>query len=114
MALEHNRINGFALAAGADALGALGRDETARAWTRRALLIDPDNLLVRMNVAGCLATYFSDDDALDVLEPAVAAMGPGLFVLTKESRRFDRFLDHPRFKSMMAEAEARLGAKEAS
>ncbi len=49
--VAQDRSNGNALGAGVAALAALGESDRARDWMRRALLIDPDNLLMRYNFA---------------------------------------------------------------
>ena len=71
-AVAQDRSNGYAMGAGVTALAALGEAERAKDWMRRALLIDPDNLLMRYNFACALATSLSDPDAaLDMLGPVL-------------------------------------------
>ena len=53
-AIAKEPTNGQALAAGANALMFLGDMERARDWSRRAMLLDPDNLIMRYNLACAL------------------------------------------------------------
>ena len=71
-AVAQDRSNGFAMGVGVGALAALGETERAKEWMNRALLIDPDNLLMRYNFACALATSLNDPDAaLDMLGPVL-------------------------------------------
>ena len=75
--LAEDRNNGFATAVGGDALAVLGQMERSEAWMERALLMEPDNVLVRLNIAGTLAAYTERvDDALDTLAPALLLRTP--------------------------------------
>ena len=62
--------NCSAIAMGATALGALGEEDRAREWIRRALMLDPENLLGRYNIACVLASDLEDHDgAMEALKP---------------------------------------------
>jgi adenylate cyclase len=62
--------NGTALASASSALAVLGDKERAREWMRRALLLDPDNLVMRYNAACALLRKLGEpEEALDTLEP---------------------------------------------
>jgi adenylate cyclase len=110
-AVARDRTNGNALGAGVAALAALDEPDRARDWMRRALLIDPDNLLMRYNFACTLARSLGDPEA------ALGALGP---VLQRDSGRKVRAVatdpdlanlrGDPRFQAMVAAAEARLAA----
>ncbi len=64
---------------GVAALAALGETDRAKDWMRRALLIDPDNLLMRYNFACALATSLGDPEAaLDMLGPVLERDAGGL------------------------------------
>ena len=54
-AVAQDRSNGNAMGVGVAALAALGEADRAKDWMRRALLIDPDNLMMRYNFACALA-----------------------------------------------------------
>jgi len=111
-ALARDRNNAFAIAIGADALAVLGQFARAKEQMQRALLTDPDNIVVQANVAGTLAARFGElDAALDMLASALPRMGRGLFDLVTRSRKLDPVRDDPRFRSMMADAQARLAAQ---
>jgi adenylate cyclase len=98
---------------GAMTLAANGEQERARDWTRRALLLDPDNLLTRYNMACTLARYLEDrEGALEVLGPYFEHTSS-----TTELRHLevdpdlDPIRDDPRFKDMLAKAKERLGTR---
>jgi adenylate cyclase len=111
-ALAQDAANGAALAYGAQALAILGQAERARDWVRRALLIDPDNQLMRYNLACALCVHLKDSQgALDLLGPYFAStMGINMVAHAKVDPDMDSLRDDPRFQAMIAEAEARLAA----
>jgi adenylate cyclase len=113
-AVAQDRSNGNAMAVGVGALAALGETDRAKDWMSRALLIDPDNVVMRYNFACTLATALGDPDtALDVLEQALEKdAGGGLLRITKLDPDFVGQRDDPRFQAMVAAAEARLAAAE--
>jgi adenylate cyclase len=106
-----DRSNSNAMEVGVSALAALGESDRARDWMRRALLIDPDNLLMRYNFACTLAARLHDPEAaLGMLGP-VLERDTGLRVrnaLTDPD--FASLRDDPRYQAMIAEAQARLAA----
>ncbi|HEX4799663.1 MAG TPA: TIR domain-containing protein [Sphingomicrobium sp.] len=108
--------NCAALAMGAMTLAASGEHERARDWARRALLLDPDNLLTRYNMACTLAQYLHDTEgALEVLEPYFERTSS-----TTELRHLevdpdlDPIREDPRFKDMLVGAKKRLGIQAAA
>jgi len=101
--------NGSALSMGIGALAYLGQVERAKEWSRRALLLDPDNLNMRYNIACAMILDLGELEAgLDMLEPAIAKFGKDRLAHAKSDPDFDAVRDHPRFKAMIAAAEARL------
>ena len=107
--LTQDRSNTTAMGMGASALAALGENERAKDWLRRAVLIDPDNLLMRYNFACALSAQLKDvDAALDVLEPWSAKVTRSFLEHAKIDPDLDPIRDHPRFKAMVSAAEARL------
>jgi adenylate cyclase len=107
--LARDPDNGAALAflaLGHAALGELGR---ARQYIERALLLDPDNLYMRYNLAWPLLVFFKDKEAaLELLDPALARAGRSLISLAAADRNLDPLRDDPRFQQMLAAAKARL------
>ena len=109
--VAQDRSNGNALGAGVAALAALGEPDRAKDWMRRALLIDPDNILMRYNFACTLMRSLGDHEAaLDMLG-SVVAKDPGK-VVTSAPADPDLAGLHsdPRFQAVLRAAEARLAA----
>ena len=115
-ALAKDPTNGAALSAGASSLIILGEVERGKEWVERALLLDPDNLLVRYNAA-CALT-FNDADlegALDLLQEYFDRVeSPGNIHHPEIDPDMDPVREHPRFKTMIASARQRLGMAEAT
>ena len=62
--------NGTAMSIIVAALAALGETERAKEWAERAMLLDPENMNLRYNVACTLVLELREfDAALDLLEP---------------------------------------------
>ncbi len=110
-AIAQDRSNGSAMETGVLALAALGETERARDWMRRALLIDPDNLMMRYSFACDLASWLNDPEAaLDMLEPVMERDTGSLVRLAPADPDFAGLRGDPRFQVMVAEAKARLAA----
>jgi adenylate cyclase len=106
-----DRNNGNAMAFGASALLTLGQTERARDWMNRAVLVSPDNQLMRYNFACGLAGQLGDiDGAIDMLAPVFEDMPPVLLQSAKSDPDLDPLHNDPRFQAMVAAAEARLAA----
>jgi adenylate cyclase len=91
------------------ALGILGEYESAQEWIDRALIIDPDDFNMRYNFACSLAKELSQREAaLDLLEQSFKECSDASLDWVKVDPDMDPLRDHPRFKQMMADAEARL------
>jgi adenylate cyclase len=107
--VAHDRNNGGAMATGVNALAALGEIERARGWIDQALLIDPDNPLMRYNFACALAVHLADAEGAVELLKSTIADGPQRLVngiLTDPD--FDPIRDDLRFKAILPAVEARL------
>jgi len=110
-AIAKDPTNGPALAVGASALCMFGDEERARDWIRRALLLDPDNLSMRYNLACSLARELGDPKgALETLKPFFEKVNSQMHIRHLE---VDPDLDPIRkdglFKEMLAAAKTRLG-----
>jgi adenylate cyclase len=78
---------------------------------RRALLIDPDNLLMRYNFSCTLARSLGDPKAVfSVLEPALERDTGRLVAAASTDPDFAGLRDDPRFQAMLAAAKTRLAA----
>jgi adenylate cyclase len=109
--LAQDRSNGTAMGYGANALAVLGEADRCRDWIRRALLIDPDNQLMRVNFACALSAHLKDiDGALGLLDPYLAQVTRSELEWAKTDPDMDPLRDDPRFQAMIAAAEARLAA----
>jgi adenylate cyclase len=110
-ALAAEPTNGSAIANGAIALGFLGEGDRAREWIERGLLLDPENLAMRYNMACTLTVALHDDDAaLDVIKPYFEKVNTASQIKhTEADPDFVRIRDHPRFQEMLAATKARLG-----
>ena len=101
--------NGSAMSHGVAALAALGESERAREWAERALLLDPDNTNMRYNFACMYILDLHDHEAaLDILESVLAKVRIEPLRWIRTDPDLDAIRDHPRFRAMLAAAEARL------
>jgi adenylate cyclase len=68
-------------------------------------------MTMRYNFVCALARHLNDKEtALDILGPALEKMGTGLIKHAKIDRDVDPIRDDPRFKAMLAAAEARVAS----
>jgi len=107
--LANEPDHGSALSFGVNALLVLGEDERAKEWIDRALLLDPDNINMRYNLACALINQGADKEAgLDLLEALAGRAQLEAVNWWKVDPDMDAVREHPRFKAMLAAAEARL------
>jgi adenylate cyclase len=109
-AVAQDRNSGNAMAFGAGALAALGETDRARDWMNRALLVDPDNMLMRYNFACMLVVLGEFDEAIDMLGPVIGTAPRALLTHAGFDTDLDALRTDPRFTAMLAEAEARLAS----
>jgi tetratricopeptide (TPR) repeat protein len=107
---------GAAFASGAKALAALGHQERARKWLRKALNLDPGNLPMRYRLAATLARFLDDaDTAIDVLEPfAEAASKPIDLQLLEGDPDWQPIRETAAFRSLLAQVRKRVEALEST
>ena len=110
-ALATEPTNGSAISNGAYALAILGEADRAREWIERGLLLDPENLTMRYNLACTLTVALHDDNAaLDVLQPYFERVNTIPQIKhTEADPDFVRLRDKPRFQEMLAATKERLG-----
>jgi adenylate cyclase len=110
-AIARDPSNSTVLAAGAVALAALGEKQRANEWIERALLLDPDNNIMRYNLACALATELNDHDrALDVLKPYFrTTLGVTHVRHAEADPDLDSIRGDQRFQQMLGAARERLG-----
>jgi adenylate cyclase len=94
------------------ALAKLGSTDRAREWAERAVLLDPENLNMRYNIACALLMDLADQEAaLRMLEPYLARVGAEALRWVKSDPDLDSLRGDPRFAEMISRAEARLAAQ---
>ncbi len=113
-AVAQDPTNGTALASGAYSLAMFGDKDRAREWMNRAVLLDPDNLNMRYNLACTILRQLDDfDEALNTLEPFFERLSSTTLMRHLEvDPDLDPLRDKPRFQAMVGEARKRLGMEE--
>lgn len=108
--------NCSALAMGASALTVFGDQDRARDWVRRALLLDPNNINVRYNLACSLALELDDPEgALEALQPFFEKITSTTLMRHLEvDPDLDPIREDTRFKDMLVAAKQRLGISAAA
>ena len=108
--LQTNPDNGAALAFGAMSLAALGNLDRARDWVERSLLVDPENLQMRYNLAWGLNKIFGDPEAaIEMLRPVMANAGANIIRLAANDPNLDNLRSDPEFEAMIEDASKRVG-----
>ncbi len=110
-ALAKDPTNGTALAAGAYSMAMFGDKERAREWMQRALVLDPDNLNMRYNLACTMVRQLGDiDETLNTLEPFFEQVSSATIIRHLEvDPDLAPIRNDQRFKSMLAGTKKRLG-----
>jgi adenylate cyclase len=101
--------NGSAMSHAVAALATLGEADRAKELAVRAMLLDPDNINMRYNFACTYILNLGDHEAaLDLLEPMFEMMLAETVSWAKVDPDLDAIREHPRYKALIAAAEARL------
>ena len=110
-AIAKDPTDGPALAAGANALAILGEKERALEWIRRALFLDPDNLVMRYNLSCALIQNLGAvDEAIETFQPFFDNVQSPMHIRHLEvDPDLDSIRDDSRFKEMLAATKKRLG-----
>ena len=109
--LAHDPTNGAALGMGATGLAALGERNRVKEWIDRALMVSPDNVIMRYNFACLLVVNFNDADAaLDLIEADFDSYRPSALKALVADPDLDPIRDHPRFERLMDRARQILAA----
>jgi len=102
--------NGMALGYVVNSLCFLGNADRAKEFTKRAMLLDPDNLSMRYNFACGFSALREFEVVLDLLGPVFERVAAEMVNWAKVDPDLDAVRDHPRFRTMMEKADARLAA----
>jgi serine/threonine protein kinase/Flp pilus assembly protein TadD len=103
--LELNPDDPRALYMGAIALSHLGEITRAKDWARQALAINPSDATVLYNVACMYATSGEAEEAITLLERAVAS-GFGHWNWIENDSDLESLRGHPRFQALREKLEA--------
>ena len=109
--LEHEPDNGLAMGALAEALVNLGEGERAREMVGRGMLLDPDNIPMSTCFVRAMALVPNFEAALDVLEQAVKTISRQFLRSLVSTPDMASLREQPRFKALIAIAEARFAAE---
>lgn len=109
-AIQQDPSNGAALGIIAGGYALLGEKAKSREWIERALLVDPENILMRYNFTCVLAAFLGDkEEALKMLAGTLARAGEYQVRIAETDTDLDSLRDDPRFEKIMSAARKRLG-----
>lgn len=112
-ALERNPNDAPAVANGALSLAVLGDDSKAREWAERALKLDPQNYILRSNIACAYAMELNDHErALDLVEDTLIHLGRDHVRHVAHDPDYKSLHQYPRWEKMLADARQRHGETE--
>jgi adenylate cyclase len=104
--------HGLAIGWGVSALVALKERDRAKEWTERAMLLEPDNLNLRYNLACSMVSLGETTLALELLEPVLERAQRQNLTWFAADNSLDSIRGDPRLHAMLAKAEARLAASD--
>ena len=110
-AISRDPSNAPALSTGASALAILGEDDRANDWIDRALLLAPDDIMMRYNLACALIPDLKNRDrAIEVIAPYFeGVVSPTQIKHVDADPDMDPIRDDPRFRELLTAAKQRLG-----
>jgi adenylate cyclase len=100
--------HGLAIGWGVVSLVALREVDRAKEWTARAMLLEPDNLNLRYNLACSMVSLGETAMAIELLDPVLARAQQQNLTWFRADNSLDPLRDDPRFQALLAQAEARL------
>ena len=107
-ALESNPRDAAAIGNGAMSLAVIGELERAREWAERALALEPDNYILRYNIACAYIDLGDHERALDLVEDSLQHLGRDHVRHVQADPDIAVLRDRPRFERMLSEAKVRL------
>ena len=109
-AIAKDPANASALGSGAAGLAIIGEEQRAKDWIDRALLLEPDNISMRYNLACALTVNLNDHDgALALMAPWFDRVLSATMIKHLEADPdMEAIRDDPRYKDMLAAAKQRL------
>jgi len=102
--------NGMAMGYTVNALALLGEVERTKALAKRAMLLNPDNMTMRYNFACAFVELREFEVVFDLLVPLFESENAETVNWAKVDPDLDPIRDDPRFKAILAQADARLAA----
>ena len=113
--LSQDPATGSALGHGAVALAVLGDGERAKEWIKRALLMDPENITMRWNLACALSRFLGDKDAaIDLLGTFLDRAPPPFVQYLRLDPDLDPLREDGRFQTLVETAEQRVKSETVS
>ena len=108
--VARNPRDAAAFANAVGSLTALGRLDRAKEWAQRAIEMDPDNYLLKYNIACAYILDLNDHEgALDLIEGSLGHLGTDHIRHALADPDLAAIREHPRFTRMIADARKRLG-----
>jgi len=102
--------HGLAIGRGVSALVALNEVDRAKEWAARATLLDPDNRNLNYNLACNMVKLGEFDMALQLLTPIITSAPRPNLLWYESDTSLDPIRDDPRYRALVAQAQARLAA----